>query len=160
MNFCNRKIAIAPWLKIHCGILKLNCLKRTQQLENTLQQLTSAQTQLVQTEKMSSLGQMVAGVAHEINNPVNFIYGNLIPARGIHSRDLLGLIKFYQVYYPTPPPEIADKINSIELDFILEDLQKLFSSIKIGAERIREIVKSLRTFSRLRRSRHEKSKYS
>ncbi len=123
-------------------------LERTEQLENTLQQLKDAQTQLVQTEKMSSLGQMVAGVAHEINNPVNFIYGNLIPAEE-YIKDLLELIKAYQVYYPTPAPEIADKIHTIELDFILEDLQKLFGSIKIGAERIREIVKSLRTFSRL-----------
>ncbi|MEG4498127.1 ATP-binding protein [Microcoleus sp. F10-C6] len=123
-------------------------LERTEQLENTLQQLKDAQTQLVQTEKMSSLGQMVAGVAHEINNPVNFIYGNLIPAEE-YIKDILGLIKAYQVYYPTPAPEIADKIHTIELDFILEDLQKLFGSMKIGAERIREIVKSLRTFSRL-----------
>ncbi|MEG4024341.1 ATP-binding protein [Microcoleus sp. S13C4] len=123
-------------------------LERTQQLEETLQQLKGAQTQLVQTEKMSSLGQMVAGVAHEINNPVNFIYGNLIPAQE-YIKDILALIKAYQVYYPTPAPEIADKIHTIELDFILEDLQKLFGSIKIGAERIREIVKSLRSFSRL-----------
>jgi hypothetical protein len=123
-------------------------LEQTHQLENTLQQLKGAQAQLVQNEKMSSLGQMVAGVAHEINNPVNFIYGNLIPAEE-YIKDLLELIKVYQVYYPTPAPEIADKIRSIELDFILEDLQKLFGSIKIGAERIREIVKSLRTFSRL-----------
>ncbi|MDF0552457.1 ATP-binding protein [Kamptonema sp. UHCC 0994] len=123
-------------------------LEKTEQLENTLQQLKSTQTQLVQTEKMSSLGQMVAGIAHEINNPVNFIYGNLTPA-GEYIQDLLGLIKVYQVCYPHPAPEIQDKIKIIELDFIVEDLQKIFASIKIGAERIKEIVKSLRTFSRL-----------
>lgn len=123
-------------------------LEQTQELEHTLQQLKGAQTQLVQTEKMSSLGQMVAGISHEINNPVNFIYGNLIPAEE-YIQYLLELINIYQFYYPNPVPEIAEKIDSMELNFILEDLQKLFSSMKIGAERIKDIVKSLRTFSRL-----------
>lgn len=123
-------------------------IEKTEQLENTLQQLKSTQTQLVQTEKMSSLGQMVAGIAHEINNPVNFIYGNLNPAQE-YIQEMLELIEVYQICYPHPAPEIQEKINAIELNFIVEDLQKIFGSIKIGAERIKEIVKSLRTFSRL-----------
>ena len=123
-------------------------LEKTEQLEKALQQLKGTQTQLVQTEKMSSLGQMVAGIAHEINNPVNFIYGNLTPA-GEYIQELLGLIQVYQVCYPHPAPKIQEKIDQMELDFIVEDLQKIFASIKIGAERIKDIVKSLRTFSRL-----------
>jgi signal transduction histidine kinase len=97
---------------------------------------------------MSSLGQMVAGVAHEINNPVNFIYGNLIYAHDYIS-DLLGLMKLYEEAYPNPTPEIEDEIEAIELHFIASDLPKMLNSMKVGAERIREIVQSLRIFSRL-----------
>ena len=122
--------------------------KQTEQLQNALQQLQSTQTQLVQTEKMSSLGQMVAGVAHEINNPINFIYAN-IPLATDYIRELLDLIQLYQVCYPHPALAIQQKIKNIELDFVLEDLQKIFGSIQLGAERIKEIVKSLRNFSRL-----------
>ena len=122
--------------------------KQTEQLENALQQVHSAQTQLVQTEKMSSLGQMVGGVAHEINNPVNFIYAN-IPLTCEYIDELVGLIKLYQICYPEPVLEIQEKINTIDLDFLVEDLQKILGSVKIGAERIKNIVKSLRTFSRL-----------
>ncbi|NER06490.1 MAG: GAF domain-containing sensor histidine kinase, partial [Okeania sp. SIO3C4] len=117
-------------------------------LEQTLQQLQRTQSQLIQSEKMSSLGQLVAGVAHEINNPIGFIYGNLSPATEYVS-DLLNLIDLYQEHYPEPVEEIQDEIEDMELEFIVEDLQKLLNSMKVGAERIRDIVISLRNFSRL-----------
>ncbi|MBK4728400.1 AAA family ATPase [Oxynema sp. CENA135] len=116
-------------------------------LEQTLRELQRTQAQLIQSEKMSSLGQLVAGVAHEINNPVSFIYGNLSPA-GDYVRDLLGLIQLYRERYPDPGPEIQAEIEDIDLDFLVEDLQKLLNSMKVGAERIRNIVLSLRNFSR------------
>jgi len=110
--------------------------------------LKRTQLQLIQAEKMSSIGQMVAGVAHEINNPVNFIYGNLTHAED-YIKDLLEIIRLYERHYPQPHPEIAAEIEEIELDFVTEDLPNLLNSMKVGAERIREIVKSLRIFSRL-----------
>ncbi len=118
------------------------------ELEETVSKLQKAQAQLVQSEKMSSLGQLVAGVAHEINNPVSFIYGNLFPAKD-YIDDILGLVELYQQHYPEPEPEIEEEIERIELDFLVEDLSRLFNSMKIGADRIRDIVKSLRIFSRL-----------
>jgi len=121
---------------------------KSQELEATLRELRRTQSQLVQAEKMSSLGQMVAGIAHEINNPVNFIFGNINFASD-YLKDILDLLELYQNTYPEPTPEIERAIESIELDFLIEDLKKLFKSMKVGAERIREIVKSLRTFSRL-----------
>jgi two-component system NtrC family sensor kinase len=118
-------------------------------LERTLQDLKNAQAQLIQTEKMSSLGQLVAGVAHEINNPVSFIYGNINHAAE-HSQALLKLIELYrQEYSDTNNPQIQELTEQIELDFLIEDLPKLLSSMKMGADRIREIVLTLRNFSRL-----------
>ncbi|MBD2772766.1 PAS domain-containing sensor histidine kinase [Iningainema tapete] len=125
----------------------INAQNQTQQLEKTLAELTRTQTQLVQSEKMSSLGQLVAGVAHEINNPVNFIYGNLAHASE-YTKDLIGLIKLYQHEYCPATPQIQEEIDAIDLDFLLSDLPKLLSSMKVGADRIRGIVRSLRNFSR------------
>ncbi|MEH2375768.1 PAS domain-containing sensor histidine kinase [Nostoc sp.] len=122
--------------------------QQAQDLKETLRELQHTQTQLIQSEKMSSLGQLVAGVAHEINNPVNFIYGNLNPAKE-YTQDLLSLLQLYQSHYPQPVPEIEDFAELIELDFLKSDLLQIISSMKVGADRIREIVLSLRTFSRL-----------
>jgi ammonium transporter len=118
------------------------------ELEKLIQELQKTQSQLIQAEKMSSLGQMVAGIAHEINNPVSFIYGNIRPARD-YTQDLLGLIELYKNYYPNPPVEIAKYIDEFDIEFITSDFPRLLDSMKIGAERIRDIVKSLRNFSRL-----------
>ena len=122
--------------------------QKNQDLAQTLQELRRTQSQLIQTEKMSSLGQLVAGVAHEINNPVNFIYGNLVYAQE-YTDNLLEVIDVYQQHYPDPVEPVQKIIESVELEFLIEDLPKLLTSMKVGANRIREIVESLRNFSRL-----------
>ncbi len=118
------------------------------QLQQTLQELQQTQVQLIQTAKMSSLAHLVAGVAHEINNPVSFIYGNLMHLRE-YTQKLLNLINQYQQRYPNYNPEINILIEEIDLDFIIDDLPKILSSMAVGTERIRDIVLSLRNFSRL-----------
>ncbi len=118
------------------------------ELTELLEKFQQTQLQLVQTEKMSSLGQLVAGIAHEINNPVNFIYGNLNHAHQ-YFNDLLGLVKLYQEHYPEPAQAIQDEIDTIDLAFLQQDLDNVINSMQTGANRICEIVKSLRMFSRL-----------
>ena len=122
--------------------------QKATELEITLLELKRTQTQLVQNEKMSSLGQLVAGMAHEINNPVNFIYANLKPANE-YIQDLLRLLRLYQKYYPRPVAEIQYESEEIDLDFLLKDLPQLLSSMQVGAVRIQTIVRSLRNFSRM-----------
>ncbi|MEG5237340.1 GAF domain-containing protein [Microcoleus sp. AT9b-C3] len=122
--------------------------RQAEQIAQSLKDLQHTQAQLIQTEKMSGLGQLVAGIAHEINNPVNFIYGNLNHASE-YTASLLSLLELYQQQYPASSPEIDKLSEDIDLEFLLEDLPKLLSSMKVGADRIRQIVLSLRNFSRL-----------
>ena len=117
-------------------------------LKKTLTQLKKTQVQLIQSEKMSSLGQMVAGIAHEINNPVNFIYANLGYTDG-YTKDLLHLVKLYQEYCPEDIEEIEDFLEEMDFEFLVKDLPNLVQSMREGANRIATIVKSLRNFSRL-----------
>lgn len=128
-------------------ILEQRVAERTAELNQAVHELKKAQIQLIQNEKLSSLGQLLAGVAHEINNPVNFIYVNLIHATE-YIHQILEILQLYRKHCPNPTQEITDKINAFDLNFLIEDLPKIISSMKVGSERIQEIVGSLRNFCR------------
>ncbi len=121
--------------------------QKSQELQTALRELQQTQMQLVQTEKMSSLGQVLAGIAHEINNPVGFVAGNLCHVRG-YVLDLLEFVQMYREEYPNPPVKIQKQAEDIDLEFLAEDLPKLLNSMQTGCERIVEIIQTLRNFSR------------
>lgn len=133
---------------------ELRLKQQAQNLEQALSNLQRTQSQLVQSEKMSSLGQLVAGIAHEINNPVSFIYGNINYVEA-YFHSLLSLIGHYQNHYPNPALAITKTIDAIELDFLQEDLPKLLESMRRGTERIKKIVLSLRNFARMDESEYK-----
>ncbi len=123
-------------------------LDKAMKLENTLKQLQQAQNQLIQAEKMSSLGQLIAGIAHEINNPLNFISANISYLEN-YTRDLLDLIRLYQTKYSEPDEEIQNLEDEIDINFLQEDILKIVLSMQVGSDRISGIVNSLRNFSRV-----------
>ncbi|GAB4386289.1 MAG: hypothetical protein Kow00121_52580 [Elainellaceae cyanobacterium] len=153
-NWQADEIEFAKQIAVHLGIAlqQAELLERTQrqsiELAQALQDLRKSQMQLIQSEKMSSLGQLVAGIAHEINNPVNFIYGNLSHASQ-YANSLMELLALYRQEPAVSQTELRDRESSLDLEFLVEDFPKILSSMQLGADRIRQIVLSLRNFSRL-----------
>ncbi|MBE9095894.1 HAMP domain-containing sensor histidine kinase [Tychonema sp. LEGE 07203] len=131
------------------GVLAASFNQLIQKVNHLLEELKSEQEiQILQNEKMATLGRMLAGVAHEVNNPINFIYANIDPAKN-YVEDLLDLLKTYETEIPNPPPAVSAKAEEIDIDFLQEDLMKIFNSMQVGAERAKAIILSLKDFSRL-----------
>lgn len=142
-----RKRDEAEQTLIHNRVLEEKVDARTAELKQALDDLKRTQAKLIHNEKMSSMGQLVAGIAHEVNNPINFIYGNLNYMNG-YVQDLLNLVQSYRQHYPTPAPDIHEKLEELDLEFTSPDLIQSFVSLRSGAKRIRNLVLSLRNFSR------------
>lgn len=151
----NFKLIAPVTAKDEVGQLATSLNQLIQRVAVYTEELKHAQAQLIQTEKMSSLGQMVAGIAHEINNPVNFISGN-IPYLNNYTQELLDLLELYQQEFPQPTAEIKKQLEASDVEFIAQDLPKILNSMQAGAERIQELVLSLRNFSRLDESELKK----
>lgn len=147
VEFANQVAAQLGIALQHASLLAYN-RRKTEELSSTLHDLKEAQAQLIQTEKMSSLGHLVAGIAHEVNNPINFIHANLDHLNA-YSSSLVRIIASYRAHYPDPTDDIRALLEEVDLDYVADDLPKLCSSLSLGTKRIREIVLSLRNFSRL-----------
>ncbi|MEG3975489.1 ATP-binding protein [Microcoleus sp. herbarium8] len=131
------------------GVLAASFNQLIQKVNNLLEELKSEQEiHILQNEKMATLGRMLAGVAHEVNNPINFIYANIDPAK-TYVEDILDLLKTYETEIPNPPAAVTAKAEEIDIDFLREDLMKIFNSMQVGAERAKAIILSLKDFSRL-----------
>lgn len=141
----NRSRAQQTTTKLQAVVKALEC--SNQHLGQTLCELRHTQAQLLHSEKMSSLGHLVAGIAHEINNPITFIHGNL-PHVQQYIQNLLGLLSLYQLHHSHPHPQIQAQSEAIDFDFLVEDLVRVLSSIELGTTRIRQLVLSLQNFSR------------
>ncbi|WP_199249091.1 HAMP domain-containing sensor histidine kinase [[Phormidium] sp. ETS-05] len=145
----NFHIQVPVFSEDEIGVLSQSINQLIARVCQLLEELEAEQeSQLMQSEKMAALGRMIAGVAHELNNPINFIYGNITPAEE-YLQDIFSLIETYTTEIPTPPAAVQEVADSIEIDFLQEDLSKILQSMKLGAERARSIVMSLKNFSRL-----------